>query len=60
MKYKATLIKSPLGYSYKTRLTAKALGFRKMHSSIEVDGDNKVIMGMINKIKHVVKLEEHK
>ena len=57
MKYRVTLVKSPLGYSFKTRLTAKALGLRKMNRSVEVDADNKAVMGMVNKIKHVLKLE---
>ena len=57
MRYKVTLIKSPLGYSSKTRLTASALGLKRMNRSVEVDANNKAVMGMVNKIKHVLKLE---
>ncbi len=57
MKCRVTLVKSPLGYSAKTRSTAKALGLRKMNRSVEVDTDNKAVMGMVHKIRHVLKLE---
>ncbi|MFN4189558.1 MAG: 50S ribosomal protein L30 [Pseudothermotoga sp.] len=51
------LIRSPVGYKYDQRQTVKALGLRKLHDKV-VKQDNPQIRGMINKVGHLVKVEE--
>ena len=55
-KLKITQIKSTIGYREKTRLTMEALGL-KMNKSVILP-DNPAIRGMINKIPHLLKVEE--
>ncbi|MEE4310941.1 MAG: 50S ribosomal protein L30 [candidate division KSB1 bacterium] len=54
---KITLTKSPIGYNQKQRSTVDALGIRKMHQSV-VHNDTPQIRGMIEKISHLVTIEE--
>jgi large subunit ribosomal protein L30 len=54
---KVTLVKSPIGYSARQKNTVRALGLRKMGQTVEHD-DTTVIRGMINKVSHLVKVEE--
>jgi large subunit ribosomal protein L30 len=54
---KVTLVKSPIGYRSNQADTAKALGLRKLNSSVVVK-DTPAIRGMINTIIHLVKVEE--
>jgi large subunit ribosomal protein L30 len=56
-KLKITLVKSTIGAKPKQKLTAQALGLTKMHKTVEHQ-DNAAIRGMINKIAHLVKVEE--
>lgn len=56
-KLRIQLIKSPIGYKSDQRATANALGLRKIRSVVEKE-DIPQIRGMINKIKHLVKVEE--
>ncbi len=56
-KLRIQLIKSPIGYKKDQRATAMALGLRKIRSVVEKE-DLPQIRGMINKIKHLVKVEE--
>ncbi|MBO5811167.1 MAG: 50S ribosomal protein L30, partial [Bacteroidales bacterium] len=35
-----------------------ALGLRKMNQSIEVDMENPCLAGMVEKVKHLLKVEE--
>lgn len=56
-KLRITLTKSPIGYKFDQRATAEALGLRKMNSTV-VQEDVPQIRGMINKIKHLVTVEE--
>ncbi|MGC9383031.1 MAG: 50S ribosomal protein L30 [Kosmotogaceae bacterium] len=58
-KLKITLKKSPLGYDYRQRRTAKALGLRKVKSSRILE-DSPQIRGMIKKIEHLLEVEEIK
>ncbi len=51
------LVKSPIGYSRRQKGTVRALGLRRMNQSV-VQEDNQVIRGMINKVSHLVKVEE--
>ena len=52
-----TLTKSPIGYEKSQKATVKALGLRKMHQTVE-QKDTPVIRGMVNKVSHLVTVEE--
>ena len=52
-----TWVKSGIGYAEDQRRTLKALGFRRLNQSVTHD-DSPPIRGMINKVKHLVKVEE--
>ncbi|WP_058485949.1 50S ribosomal protein L30 [Defluviitalea phaphyphila] len=56
-KLKITLVKSTIGAKPKQKLTAQALGLTKLHKTVE-QKDNAAIRGMINRISHLVKVEE--
>ncbi len=58
-KIKIHLTKSPIGYNKRQKATVVALGFKKCRRVVEHD-DNPVIRGMINRISHLVKVEESK
>ena len=57
MKLKITLVKSVIGYSEHQRNIVKALGLTKAHSSV-IQEDTPSIRGMINKVSHLVSVEE--
>lgn len=57
MKVKIELVKSPIGYKYDQKETAKALGLRKMHDVVVVE-QTPQILGMVRKISHLVKVEQ--
>jgi large subunit ribosomal protein L30 len=52
-----TLTKSPIGYSERQKRTVRALGLRRMHQTVE-QHDTPVIRGMIDKVKHLVTVDE--
>ena len=54
---KITLIKSPIGYKPKAKLTVTALGLKKLNHSV-VKSDTPQIRGMIDKVKHLISVEE--
>ena len=54
---RVTLVKSPIGYSQTQRETLKSLGLTKINKS-KVHNDKPHIRGMLNKVKHMVKIEE--
>jgi large subunit ribosomal protein L30 len=56
-KLRITLVKSPIGYNKRQKGTVKALGLRKMHATVLHD-DTPPIRGMVNKISHLVQVEE--
>ncbi len=56
-KIRVTWIKSGIGYEIDQKRTLKALGFRRMNQSV-VHDDSRAIRGMINKVRHLVKVEE--
>lgn len=56
-KLKITQIKSTIGYREKTRLTIEALGLGKLHKTVILP-DNPAIRGMIDKIPHLLEVEE--
>jgi len=54
---RVTLIRSPIGYTKDQKETAKALGLRRLHQTVE-HKDNPALRGMIRKIIHLVQVEE--
>ena len=58
-KLKITYKKSAIGYHESQKGTIRALGFRKLYQTIEHE-DTAVIRGMINKVRHLVEVEEGK
>jgi|TARA_B100000315_G_scaffold57586_1_gene51880 large subunit ribosomal protein L30 len=56
-KIKITQTKSAIGYRQRTKDTLKALGIRKMNSSV-IKPNNAAIQGMITAVNHLVKVEE--
>jgi len=54
---KITLVKSPIGYTQRAKGTVKALGLKKVNQTV-THNDSPVIRGMINKISHLVVVEE--
>lgn len=54
---RVTLIKSPIGYSERQKGTVRALGLRRMNQTIE-HVDSPVVRGMLNKVSHLVAVEE--
>ncbi|WP_031517182.1 50S ribosomal protein L30 [Desulfofalx alkaliphila] len=55
-KLKITLVRSPIGQNEKQRITVKTLGLRKLNSSV-IHEDTPQIRGMVNKVLHLVKVE---
>lgn len=56
-KLKITLVKSTIGAKPKHVKTVKALGLRKLHKTV-IQEDNPAMRGMIQAVRHLVKVEE--
>lgn len=56
-KLRITYSKSAIGYKEDQKRTIKALGFRKLNQTVELD-DSPAIRGMIHKVNHLVTVEE--
>ena len=56
-KIKITQLKSVIDRSRRQKDTIKALGLRKINASVEHNATPQ-ILGMVEKIKHLVKVEE--
>lgn len=56
-KLKITLVKSPIGAVPKHVKTVEALGLKKLNKTVEMP-DNAATRGMIQQVKHLVKVEE--
>ncbi len=54
---KITLVRSKYGWSKKQRATITGLGLRRIRHTV-IRPDNPAIRGMIEKVKHLVKVEE--
>ncbi len=58
-KIRIQLVRSVIGRLPEQRRTVKALGLKKLNSSVEQEM-NPVILGMVNTVSHLVKVEEIK
>lgn len=56
-KLRITYKKSSIGFKKDQGRTIRALGLRKLNSTVEHE-DSPVIRGMIRKVKHLVTVEE--
>jgi large subunit ribosomal protein L30 len=56
-KLRVTYVKSVIGYSKRQKGTIEALGFRKLYQTVE-HNDTPVIRGMLDKVRHLVEVEE--
>jgi large subunit ribosomal protein L30 len=56
-KLRITYRKSTIGYNKKQRATIHALGLRKLHQTVE-HSDSPEIRGMINRVNHLIMVEE--
>jgi len=56
-KLRITWVKSGIGYKETQKRTLAALGFHRLHQSV-IHEDSMSIRGMINKVRHLVKVEE--
>ena len=56
-KLRITWVKSGIGYTEVQKKTLKALGFHRLNQSV-VQQDCASIRGMINQVRHLVKVEE--
>jgi len=56
-KLSVTLVKSPIGYTKRQKAVVQSLGLKKMGQTV-VRSDTPVIRGMINKVSHLLKVDE--
>ncbi|ADH97682.1 50S ribosomal protein L30 [Salisediminibacterium selenitireducens] len=56
-KLEITLTRSLIGRPEDQRVTVKTLGLRKMHQTV-VQEDNEAMRGMVNKVSHLVTVNE--
>jgi large subunit ribosomal protein L30 len=52
-----TLVHSGIGYTKKHKATLRALGFHRLHETVE-HVDSPSLRGMLYKVNHLVKIEE--
>ena len=55
---KVTLVKSTIGAVPKHKKTVEALGLKKLNKTVEMP-DNSAVRGMIQSVRHLVKVEEN-
>ncbi len=56
-KIKVTQVKSVIDRSERQKRTMIALGLKKINATVEVEATPQ-ILGMVNKVSHLVKVEE--
>jgi large subunit ribosomal protein L30 len=54
---KITLVHSAIGYPEPQKATVRALGFHRLHQTVEHE-DTPVVRGMMAKIVHLISIEE--
>jgi large subunit ribosomal protein L30 len=54
---RVTLVRSAIGFSKRQKETVRALGFRRLHQTVE-HADSPAMRGMIAKVIHLVEVEE--
>ncbi|HZU86079.1 MAG TPA: 50S ribosomal protein L30 [Anaerolineaceae bacterium] len=56
-RLRITWMRSAIGYSVRHKATMKALGFHRLHETIE-HVDSLSLRGMLSKVNHLVTIEE--
>jgi len=56
-KLRITYTRSAIGYSKEHKATIRALGFHRLHQTVE-HVDSPVLRGMLSKVNHLVCIEE--
>ncbi len=56
-KIKITQVKSKIGSTKRQKRTLQALGLRRINSTVEHE-DTPVILGMVDKVRHLVSVEK--
>ena len=56
-KLRITWTKSAIGYAKDQKATGRALGLKRLNHQVEQE-DSRDIRGMINKVRHLVTVEE--
>jgi large subunit ribosomal protein L30 len=56
-RLRITWLKSSIGYSRRQKSTIRALGLRRLGDVVE-QADTPVIRGMVDKVSHLVRVEE--
>jgi large subunit ribosomal protein L30 len=56
-KIRVIWVKSGIGYAEDQKRTLKALGLHKLNQSV-VHEDSATLRGQINKVRHLIKIEE--
>ena len=56
-KLRITWKKSGIGYAEDQKRTIRALGLHRLNQTVEHE-DSRSIRGMVNKVKHLVEMEE--
>jgi len=56
-KLRVTWVKSGIGYAQDQKKTLKALGLNRLNQSVTHD-DSPSVRGMINKVQHLIRVEE--
>ena len=54
---RVTLVRSPIGYSKEHKAAIRALGFKRLHQTVE-HVDTPSLRGMLYKVAHLVIVEE--
>jgi large subunit ribosomal protein L30 len=57
MKLRVKYVRSAIGYAQDQKDTIRSLGLRKLQHTVEVE-DTPAIRGMINKVRHLIQVEE--
>ena len=57
MKLRVKWVRSAIGYSQDQKDTIRSLGLRKLQHTVEIE-DNPAMRGMVNKVRHLVQVEE--
>jgi large subunit ribosomal protein L30 len=56
-KLRVTLVKSGIGYAQDQKKTLKALGLNRLNKSV-LHNDNSSVRGMLDKVRHLIRVEE--
>ena len=56
-RLRVSYVKSVIGYSQRQKGTIRALGLKRLGDAVEVE-DNDVMRGMLNKVSHLVQVQE--